>query len=141
MNSLNFYGKRKQQNVESDSDLSENHSDISNSDDSEDNYVPDDDILQLILTHRISVQILEIFKMKMMEFKMMALINPKEKNDEWNRINHVHKLHTTGKIMPLLEAHFLLLAILDCKKGLCMMTRVKRHCQLKYPINFLTIAL
>ena len=42
MNSHSFYGKRKQQNI--DSDLSENHSDISNSDDSEDNYVPDDDI-------------------------------------------------------------------------------------------------
>ena len=44
MNSLSFHGKRKQQNVNSKSDLSENHSDISNSDDSQDDYVPDDDI-------------------------------------------------------------------------------------------------
>ena len=44
MNPHCFCGKRKQQNIDSDNDLSENHSDISNSDDSKDNYVPYDDI-------------------------------------------------------------------------------------------------
>ena len=44
MDTPSFYGKRKQQNVDSNSDLSENYSDISNSDGSDDDYVPDDDI-------------------------------------------------------------------------------------------------
>ena len=44
MNSHSLYGKRRQQNIDSDNDLNDNHSDNSNSNDSEDNYVPDDDI-------------------------------------------------------------------------------------------------
>ena len=44
MDTPSFYGKRKQQNVDSNSDLSENYSDISNSDGSDDDYAPDDDI-------------------------------------------------------------------------------------------------
>ena len=44
VNSNSFYGKRKQQNFDSDNHLSENHSDISNTDDSEDDFVPDNDV-------------------------------------------------------------------------------------------------
>ena len=114
MDTPSFYGKRKQQNVDSNSDLSENYSDISNSDGSDDDYVPDDDISSTDSdTSDFSSDSTDTQDEN--DGNQGDDSNqPQRKNDEWLKINLLHKIHTSGKIIPLLEAHFLFLAILDC---------------------------